>query len=160
MKIVLQVHICCSRTSDNRSWNVNWGKLEKKEWRTWLLWWHFCVCHSSGTFIAKHGDKIPDCMDMVNQKVFRHKLNCECRSVIMALLTEMVSVKCYSWQLEKWWQILKLAVRKMAEKNMNGCVMLNWDDFSKGRFGLLSWTYIPKKLWIFTWLCTCVKLVW
>lgn len=44
---------------------------------------------------SEHGDKIPDCMDMVNQKVFRHKLNCERRSVIMVLLTEMVSaVKC------------------------------------------------------------------
>lgn len=57
--------------------------------------------------------------------------------------------------------MLKLAVRKMVtnikaggekngRKNMNGCVMLNWDDFSKGRFGFISWTYIPKKLWIFT----------
>lgn len=143
---VLQVHICCSRTSDNRSWNVKWGKLEKKEWRTWLLWWHFCVCHSSGTFIAKHGDTIPDCMDMVNQKVFRHKLNCEHRSVIMALLTEMVTN-------------IKAGGEKNGRKNMNGCVMLNWDDFSKGRFGFISWSYIPKRLWIFTWLCTCVKLV-
>lgn len=51
-------------------------------------------------------------MDMVNQKVFRHKLNCECRSVIMALLTEMVTN-------------IKAGGEKNGRKNMNGCVMLN-----------------------------------
>lgn len=51
-------------------------------------------------------------MDMVNQKVFKHKLNCERRSVIMALLTEMVTN-------------IKAGGEKNGRKNMNGCVMLN-----------------------------------
>lgn len=64
-------------------------------------------------------------MDMVNQKVFRHKLNCERRSVIMALLTEMVSVKMLKLAVRKMVTNIKAGGEKNGRKNMNGCVMLN-----------------------------------
>lgn len=51
---------------------------------------------------------------------------------------------------------IKVGGEKNGRKNMNGCVMLNWDDFFKGRFGFIFWIYILKN---FGFLYDCVY-VW